>query len=159
MSKLDNIGDEVEHYIFTVNNISSKDSLMLAEDIVKGLLQQKVWFFSSITPLHSKLKKGDKVLVYLCGKNRRYFGAKLNIDGEIANISHNPELTKTKHSLGLDWFDLYIQLDNIKYFNNKIFIKPLIQELTFIKNKKNYGLNLRLPIINIPETDFRLISD
>ncbi|MBK0381914.1 EVE domain-containing protein [Pedobacter sp. SD-b] len=46
----------------------------------------------------------------------------------------------------------------VKYSDiEELEIKPLIQQLSFIKNKKNWGLHLRAGFIEINKSDFELI--
>lgn len=48
---------------------------------------------------------------------------------------------------------------NIDFFESKdVSILPLINDLEFIRNKKNWGMPFRFGFLEIPENDFKLIS-
>lgn len=149
----------MSYYIFTVNDIVMAEKKINAEEIVESLLKNKIWFFNSNTPLHSKLKYGDCIMVYVCGHGRRYFVCKFKIESNIKNIEENIKAINLRNEVNLSWFNLYIEINNIEIFKNKVEIKPIIEELSFIKNKNNYGLNLRLPIVRLQDQDFKLIKE
>ena len=54
---------------------------------------------------------------------------------------------------------MYTSIRLIRRFEPPIPISNLIGSLEFIKDKKNYGLNLRLPRVNISLSDHRRITD
>jgi hypothetical protein len=146
-------------YLFTVNDIQSKDRVVTAQEVVDGLLGQKAWFFTGQAPLVTALKKGDSVLFYLCGKKRGCFYAYARLSGQLLEIEDDLQLDKLRRELGLNWFKYYMPLVDIEVFLKPVKIKPLVYQLSFIADKKNYGLNLRLPIARLPKEDMNLILD
>lgn len=143
------------YYIFTVNNVQKNSEIIQAEDIAERLISKGVWIFREGTPLLRYLNIGDKVLIYLCGHGRRYFHSVIEIKG---NLTPFDKKNRTMaEELGIVWMTLYTEISIVKKFAEPIHIKPLIQLLHFILDKKNYGLNLRLPIIHIQEEDYMKI--
>lgn len=146
-------------FLFTANDMPIDSSLVISvELILHKLITNKIWLFSAHTPSKNRLKPGDKVLFYICGPNRRYFGGSATINSYITEVKIDSDIAEIRNELGLKWFDSFIYLTDISLFKNPVHIKELITSLEFIKNKRNYGLNLRLPIISIPEQDYRLIT-
>ncbi|OAT84768.1 hypothetical protein [Desulfotomaculum copahuensis] len=148
------------YYIFTVNDIPVSDKVKMdAKVIADTLLAQKIWIFREGTPLLKRLESGDKALIYLCGRNRRCFVAEITFQDKVKPFSGISELEGLAKKLGLVWMSFYIQLEATKVFGKPVNIKSLIPSLSFIIDKKNYGLNLRLPIISIPDKDYKLIAE
>ena len=51
----------------------------------------------------------------------------------------------------------YLHLENIQIFKKPISIKELVNDLEFIKNKKNYGLDMLTGVVKISQNDFNYI--
>ena len=51
----------------------------------------------------------------------------------------------------------YLHLENILIFKKPIGIKELVNNLEFIKNKKNYGLDMLTGVVKISQNDFNYI--
>ena len=51
----------------------------------------------------------------------------------------------------------YLHLENIRIFKKPIGIKELVNDLEFIKNKKNYGLDMLTGVVKISQNDFNYI--
>lgn len=146
----------VGHYIFVANDIPlvSRGSVS-ATHIADVLLSQEFWAFSPHTPVQSKLKPQDRILIYLAGPSRRHFVAEALLASHVfdANESHKDVLG----SLGITYFSKIVALKQIRRFDSPIPIAPLVHDLHFIRNKRYYGHHLRHAIIRIPERDFDLI--
>jgi hypothetical protein len=143
----------MSYYVLAVNDVDK----VSAETIIDTLCVQKIWIFREGAPLLRNLKMRDNALIYVCGNNRRYFTAEITLLSEIKTFSGDSKVEKLAENLGLSWMSMYAEIEILNLFKTPVSIKPLIQSLSFIKDKKNYGLNLRLPIISIPEQDHELI--
>ena len=144
------------YYIFVVNDIVISDDMTYsAEEVVKKLLDNKVWLFTPYTPNLKKFKKGDKALVYLAGKNRRFFAASFelgNIHSEV-NITPNGEFEEFLFGM----YNLSCNLYNIEVWQPNVPIVPLKDKLEFIIDKKNWGLFFRQSTKVISKRDYDLI--
>lgn len=145
-----------EYWIFVANDLPlSPVKTVAAEKIADVLLARGYWAFTEAAPLRTRLRPGDRVLIYLAGPGRRHFVAR----ARIASSTQPVDAAKTRdlESLGLSIFPYAVLLGEIERFRVPVSIKPLIPRLNFISEKRNYGLHLRLPIIRIPQADFDLI--
>lgn len=144
-------------YIFTVNDVAYDSNLVIdAKTIFEKLIYAKIWLFRQRAPYVGKLDKNDRVLIYLCGKGRRYFIAEIEVMNKVKPLDHKFRLLAK--DLGLGWMTMYCNIELIAKFDKTIPINPLIDNLSFIVNKNNYGLNLRLPVIKIPLNDYLIIT-
>ncbi len=63
----------------------------------------------------------------------------------------------TPKAQGNEMFPLRIKVKPVKMFTKPIPIKPLVPELTFIKNKKMWSGSIRTAMRIIPEEDYQWI--
>ncbi|HHY32799.1 MAG TPA: EVE domain-containing protein [Firmicutes bacterium] len=141
------------YFIFVANDVQiSPEEVASAYDIADALLGRGFWAFTTQAPLRTKLVKGDEVLVYLAGPGRRYFVAAAQVAAESGKVSK--EQRDILRGFGLSFMEHSIVLSNIRRLEPFIEIRPLIPNLDFIVNKENYGLHLRLPIVQIKREDF-----
>lgn len=59
--------------------------------------------------------------------------------------------------LGLEFMPYTIRFGNQRVFDTPVSIALLLPSLSFIKDKKNYGLHFRMPIVRIPKEDYELV--
>jgi|AntRauTorckE6833_2_1112554.scaffolds.fasta_scaffold19144_3 predicted RNA-binding protein len=126
-----------------------------ANKIKELLFNKKIWVFNSNTPFINKLKKGDKVILYLAGKGRRKFVAKYELSSSPKVIEE--EIKHLFNNNFIDFFRYYIRIKNIEEFKNKINIVDIKEDLDFIKDKKNYGLFLRQSLKKLSKKDYNYI--
>lgn len=120
-----------------------------------------------------KLKKGDFVVMYASkesyGKAKSYqkFIAiaeclddkyeKLEKAKDKNSCKHDNKLSHTPMSKGAN--DLYFFRKKVKFIKfREVEIRPLIESLSFIKNKKSWGMIFMNGFKQIPEEDFTLIT-
>lgn len=128
-----------------------------AKDIVKTLFDKGLWPFKEGSPNLKKLKINDRLLIYICGHKRRYFYGELELTSKIKPLNENKEIEQIAKKLGLVWMSVFAEFKVITVFDPPIKMLPLIESLSFITEKKNYGLNLRLPIIAMSKDDYDII--
>jgi len=111
----------------------------------------------------ARLRKGDRCLIYV--KQERVagevIGAQIMGEYEIASevFNDSKRVFTTPHGLSeKEKFSLRTKLKPITVFENPIVFKPLVEKLTFITHKKNYGTHLiGRALIPIGEGDYKLI--
>ncbi|MFZ3591329.1 EVE domain-containing protein [Bacillus sp. DJP31] len=145
------------HYIFVVNDIKNSKMSLTSEEIVRTLFEKKYWLFNGKYPiLHrvKKLRKEDKILLYMAGINRKCIYASFTIAGEgsyINDIDGLDEFYKL--------FTSALPIKDIKVFTKPVLISELIYQLDFINNKTYWGLFFRQSIKTISEKDYNTIND
>lgn len=140
------------YYIFFINNIELGEQVWSAEDIRNFLLKNNLWAFSSNAPNLKYLAEGDRVIIYLAGKGNRFFTADFTIACKPYEVKLEPNEPEW-----LTLFPIRINVRNIKIWAEQLPIGDVLEQLDFIKDKKNYGLYFRQSTRVIDEKDFLLI--
>lgn len=144
------------HYIFVANDIPiGPGRVVSANEILQTLKQSGFWAFSEYAPLHAKLLEGDQVLIYLAGPRRRFFMGRCIVASPSTDATDRQAATLS--ALGLGFLKRIVRFQNYSQFKSPVPIVPLVPDLSFIKEKQNYGLHLRLPIVRLSKEDFALI--
>ena len=140
------------YYIFFINNIELGERLWTAEEIMKSLLENGKWAFSSGAANLKHFDEGDRVVVYLAGRGNRLFAA----DFTIASKPFEAKSEPNDHEW-LVMFPITIEIKNIKIWSKRLPIVEVLAQLNFIKDKKNYGLYFRQSTRVIEKKDFYII--
>ena len=146
------------YWIFILNDLVSKNSVVLAQDIVDYLLANRMWQYSSSSPNINKINKGDRALIYLAGIGRRYFYAEIEIQEQNKLMSVVPNQGEIWKADFNKTFKLGSSIDTIEIFKPSIILdEALRNELSFIGDKKNWGLYFRQAIKNVSVQDYQMI--
>jgi len=150
--------NEINYYIFIANDITLNDDQTVSVEVIfDALLTKGFWAFTESAPLHSKLKPGDYVVFYAAGRKRHHFSAHARIKECSKKISDGSIEKNVLSGLGINFMRHSVVLREIEYLNPPVSIVDLKPKLIFIKDKKNYGLHLRLPVVNISSRDYKRI--
>ena len=145
------------YFIFVANDIFLLDRKVSVIDIKDELLKNGFWGFGETVPLKNKLRIEDEVLIYLAGDKRREFVAAATIQTGIQPILKGSKEDEVFSKLGIAFLKEKVALKNVRMFERKVKIIHLLEKLQFVRDKKNYGLHLRLSIVRICHEDFNLI--
>jgi len=145
----------LKYYAAVAMDVDLQESKLSALEIVKILLDNGFWAFSGSAPVKEKLAVGDKILFYVGGRGRHYFIANGLVKSTVNNA--NDEQKVILNSLGIAFFSKVVSIGEIEWFGTPIELIPLKERLSFIADKKNYGLSLRLPLREITEEDYKMI--
>ena len=140
------------HYIFISADIYDEERLIPAREIYETLARRGVWLIWRATPYQRDYRAGDRVLFYLARSGQCQFAGTAELAGEPEPTTRGE--TDMADSLGLIGYDRKLILRNAQRFREGIPIRPLIAELTFIKNKRWWGHSFRQSAIRIPKEDF-----
>ena len=105
-------------------------------------IKMKKWPIHKRTNHRKKLRKGDKVLIYLAGPHRQKIVANVVLD---SNITENGD-------------ELSIGISNVNLWKNQILLKPHVESLEFIKNKSKWGVSMQGGVVRITDNDFKTLS-
>jgi predicted RNA-binding protein len=105
---------------------------------------------------------GDKCLVYVKSEVSNGDVKEPQIVGEYEVASNlfedNKRIFQTPTYLPSEVFRFRIKLKRLKVLEKPTNFKPLVPELTFIKNKKRWALSIRgRAVVRIPKHDYELI--
>ncbi len=145
------------YYLFIVNNYYIGGEETKGRVIVDILLKRNYWLFNRTTANLKRIKPADEVIIYVAGKNSRYFYANIMIAGLIEDATIKPS-NKTEESL-FEIFPLGCPVTVLNVWSNPLYMANIKNDLNFIKDKKNYGLFLRQPTKIISKQDYEYIID
>lgn len=146
------------YWIFILNDLNCGNKVVLAQDIADYLLDNKVWQYTLMAPNISKINKGDWALIYLAGRGRRYFYSAFEIQEQPKPINAVSTLEEIWEQDFNRIFKLGSSIDKLEIFNQPIILdKALRNKLSFIVDKKNWGLYFRLGIRSLSDQDYQII--
>jgi predicted RNA-binding protein len=110
----------------------------------------------------SKVKKGDRLLIYLKQerKEERVEETRIVAEYEVSSevFRDSSRIFKSPKGMGNETFPLRIKMTAVEIFKAPVEFKPLIPKLEFIKNKKKWtGHLMGKAMKEISEKDYRLI--
>ena len=145
---------EPDHYLLIAASVEW-EPFTSARDIVRALAERNLWLASRFTPFRRAYKAGDRVLLYASGVGHRCIMADGTIAGPVAEAT--AEDKRVAEELGLEGFAERIPLREVRLWNDPLPMKPLVDELRFVKDKKNWGLGLRQAAVRLPIEDFDVL--
>ncbi len=125
------------NYIFIVNDYGEQKGKAIAD----SLLNNAHWLFNHSSPNLKKIQPGGKALIYIAGKNNRFFYANIKITGAIKSANDLPS-NNLNHNF-YKMFPLECPITVLNIWGKPLYMVDIKDELTFITDKKNYGLFLR----------------
>ncbi len=142
-------------FVFVTMDVPHREGITPAPEVVDTLLKECFWAFSDSAPVKERLDAGDRAAVYVGGKGRHHFVASCVLQDRLSDATDHERAVLS--SLGLGFMKRVIHLGAVVRFGAPVRIQPLLNELAFIGDKKNYGLSLRLPVREIDPAEFSLI--
>lgn len=148
-------------YILITTNLRTYSRVILATEIVQGLLTSKYWLLGGRTPNRGRIRISDKVIICAAGLANRVFLAIALVASPAEPISRRvkkaiPEELIEKFSF--EYPNLYsLELAEPAFFNKPIPVKQLLDRLSFIKNRNSWGSYFQGGHLRIAEEDFALM--
>ena len=131
-----------QHWIFVLLPFSDFNRGDIPETL-KRVKDLGKWPIGKSTLHRKQLSKGDKVLFYQAGEE----GKKFIGSGELlSNLVHEKQI-----------FSDYVEMGDVNFWAKSVPIAGLIDDLSFIKNKRNWGLHFQGGIIRVSENDYQFI--
>jgi len=110
--------------------------------MLKKIEATKRWSIGRKTPNRGRLSEGDKTLFYQGGED----GGKVIASAELASSLQQHENA-----------DSFVKIKNFEVWKKPIDIRALTDKLSFIKNKRHWGVYLQGGIVKISEVDYNKI--
>jgi predicted RNA-binding protein len=109
----------------------------------------------------TKVKKGDTLLMYTMQERVHNEVIESAITGVYQATSEvyedeSPIFVSPK-SLGTEVFPIRMKVKPVKIFSKPLLFKPLVPEMSFIRNKQIWSAGIRTAMRLIPEEDYQLI--
>jgi hypothetical protein len=128
-----------------------------AWNIYLDRITQKKWPIYDKTRNKELIKKDDRIIFYIAGKNKfskNFVGsAKVEFSLKIDTSSLEERFIENK-----SYIYEYIKLKNIEKFGKKISIYSVLNELDFIKYKGKFGLSLQGGCNIMNDKDYDLLT-
>jgi len=130
----------------------------------KVVKEKNIWGVASrYRSAIQKVSIGDHVLIYTMQsiQNKEIIPSAVQAEYEVVTglFEDSHPIFVTPSRMGEERFPLRIRLKPLKKFTNPITMKPLVPELSFIKNKTMWSGSIRTAMREIPEKDYRIITD
>lgn len=149
------VSDEPAHYLLIANDVRGEKQASGAL-IAKTLADRQVWLVSQYTPFRQAYRGGDRVLFYVAGRGARCVIGEATIAGTVSESTESEKQLASE--LGLRRFRQKLPLADVRIWASPVLLKPLVEQLDFIKDKHNWGLNLRQAAARISANDFAAIQ-
>ncbi|SRR6266404_161419 len=144
-------------WLFTVTKQSTADGYFASDEILEQRLNDKFWGLGEGTPNRRYLKKGDRIVFYL-GIPSAAFAACAVLASDAFSLS-DEQKQLFGHSKDLYLSDYGVFLEDIHKWETPRFVKDLIPQLKFIRNKTNWGASFQGGIKELTEEDFQTIIE
>ena len=110
---------------------------------LKKRFSEKRWPIYRHTIHRTKLSKGDRVIVYHGGyKSKKELIGSFTIETEPAQEN-------------LETF--YLEFSDLKLWKQKVPVKKILSELSFVKRKDNWGIYFQGGVVLLPNKDLKTI--
>ena len=146
----------MNYWIFVAKKRKNDD--MSAEEKIALRSKYNYWGFPPRTSNSKALKKGDKVVFYLCSPVMA-FAADAELKSDLRHLSESekqkleyPYFSNSDAKWGVD----LASFNRWEAYKN---IKQLKEKLEFIKNKEKWGQYIRRSIRSIEKEDYKTIMD
>ena len=138
-------------WIFIANN---GNPFFTAENVYLNRMGHGLWGIGANTPNRHNLHEGDKIVFYLTSPTMAFVGT-ATISSTVLGESEQDKLRTERVFSGAK---RGVRLTDIDIWSERKAIKPLLEDLRFVKNKESWGTHLQGGIRGISEEDFELIT-
>lgn len=135
----------------------STTRLLHASELFQTRVDDRFWGFGGRTRNRNRLRRGDHAIIYLGGSAGKKAVADCTVASDPFELSREDKV-RFAHNEAAFFSDYGVYLQSINLWPRAVtFIPSLIQQLSFIKNKNQWGTALQGTLIGIPQADYRTI--
>lgn len=120
-------------WAFIVIDHRTDDKTVKAIDVLKDRVKGKFWSLNKNTGNFNRIKKDDKVVFYVGGRDGQKFVGRCTLASEPYPLT--PEQKKQIVGYPSSLFTHSVGLEDIKLWKEPLSVLDLKEELSFIKNK------------------------
>ena len=143
----------VAYYILIANRLGFGDRAVRPGDVIRELLPHKLWLLPNMAPYVLQFDRGDHFLVY-AGKESSFY-ASAEGAGRVSDL--DPTLVPSDLP-GLGGFFRYmLRFRSVTLFPTPLPASAVLSKLSFVQNRKYWGLHFRQSVRRISEKDFQVI--
>jgi len=134
------------------NSWNDQDKKLLSDQMKVG------WDLGQNTVHRLQLKPGDKALIYISGNNARVFVGEATV-GSIAVKPTKAQLMKLNTMPLVAYADFWFRFRDFQLWCKPMKMADVIEGLSFINNKKNYGSYLMGGVKRISPYDYAYLLE
>ena len=147
----------LNNYFITVTSdqIDLNEKIVSAHKIISRRIKRKKFPIYDATTYRDKIKVGDICYMYLAGQkeNKHHILGSFKVKEIILNeriVEFDDVLSSIPYK--------YLVMGDAKVFAKPLYVKAIIEELEFIKNKIKWGVFFQGGIRKIGENDMKLLE-
>ena len=132
-----------------------------AREVILHRAKTTLWPLGGHLKFARAFRPGDNVLFYAAGErepDRSCFIGTSRIAGQIVS-EERPQSVQQESAYSWRSGRSFVPIDNVKLFTTPIPIQSVVEELSFIANKKHWGGQLAPAFHRIPRDDFQLVLE
>lgn len=143
-------------WIFKAMDAKIGSERMKGIDVYHWDMDDGLWGLRERVPNWKYLSRGDYVVFYLGGRGEGNFQGTATLDSGFIRFEEHEMEKRLAH--GPFFTSSYgVRLGEIEVWESSKNIRPLLDNLSFITNRENWGSHLRGSITEISESDFEVI--
>jgi hypothetical protein len=141
-------------YILVATPLAGGTGTLTATKIIDELLDNKVWLLPPNSSYVTRIAAGDRFLIYAGKTDFSFYGW-----AESAGPLKDLDRSKTPNSLlaHRDFFQYMLEFRTVRRFQKPLDVHEILAKLSFVTNRRYWGLNFRRGIVAIPRKDFETI--
>ncbi|MCS7116584.1 MAG: EVE domain-containing protein [Nitrososphaerales archaeon] len=143
------------YFIFVVKDHLKGNVIIPASEVLANRVKYGFWSLNSKTPNFKSIKRGDKVIFYLAGKEGRKFVGMCTLASEVYPVSE----VEKRVAMGLpsSTMDYVVDLREVEIWNDPVELNEVAPKLSFIKDLNKAKMYFRGGVRAIKEEDFNRI--
>ena len=131
-----------QHWIFVITEYTDYWRVSF-DKILERMKTSKAYPLGYRTPNRTRIVSGDKVIFYRSGEEgRKFIGS-----AEVSSVTRNSD----QYIFG------YVHFSKIRFWQEPIDLYDILQELSFIKNRRRWQSYFQGGIRKLPEKDYERI--
>lgn len=114
------------------------------QEMISRIKQSGIWPIGKNTRFRNQISRGDKLLLYQAGEPVKAF---------VGNAELHSDIQSTEGQI----YPYYVRVGNVQLWDNCLYVKDIVNDLSFVRDKSHYGAYLQGGIARIPEEDYNAV--
>jgi len=114
------------------------------QETINKIKQSGIWPIGKNTRFRKQISRGDKLLLYQAGEPVKAFVGNAELHSDIQSAEGRR-------------YPYYVRVGNVQLWDRCLYVKDVVNDLSFVKDKMHYGAYLQGGITAIPEADYNAI--
>lgn len=145
------------YWLLTIRDQYQTTRKISAKEIFDIRVANSFWVVNEHNRNFHRIKEGDKAIFYQCGSKGKQFLGRCLVSSQPERLTQELKQLITTQPSSL--FNHYVSLDDIEVWKNPKLLIPMLNKLSFIRNKHHWGSYLQGGLRNISESDYFTIAN